>query len=250
MSWLQSEFINNRPLQKYCCFETRFWRVQFAEIRHNDVTMVTLAVAWFSAYSSTCYSCGPGSRPVESIWNVWWTKWHWVPLFSLSISFHRCSPQLYINWLMNNRPFGDHSSETWPLGGCSSETQPHPIGINNKNNHGNKWPLLQRRKPLLMSSWHGMNAFHLSPSAELSGVAYRISSYVLHICPYVHDPILAAMSLLIMRICGINRETNLFRLRQGLKPTTSQLETLKTPESFLDYLTTLYHFNCYVVYNE
>jgi hypothetical protein len=249
MSWLQSEFINNRSLQKYCCFETRFWRVQFAEIRQwcNNGNTGRGMVQRLLVY---LLQLRPGFAPGWVHVKFMVDKVALSPSVSLSISFHRCSPQLYINWLMNNRPFGDHRSETWPLGGCSSETRPHPIGINNKNNHGDKWPLLQRREPPLMSSWHGMNAFHLSPSTELSGVAYRISSYVLHICPYVHDPILAAMSLLIMRMCGINRETNLFRLRQGLKPTTSQLETLKTPESFFDYLTTLYHFNCYVVYNE
>jgi hypothetical protein len=40
---------------------------------------------------------GPGSRPERSLWDLWWTKWHWDRFFSesfgfpLSVSFHRCS---------------------------------------------------------------------------------------------------------------------------------------------------------------
>jgi hypothetical protein len=35
--------------------------------------------------------------PGQSLWDLWWTKWHWAWFlpeyfgFSLSISFHRCS---------------------------------------------------------------------------------------------------------------------------------------------------------------
>jgi hypothetical protein len=40
---------------------------------------------------------GPGSIPLQSMWDLWWTKWHWHRSFPeyfgfpLSISFHRCS---------------------------------------------------------------------------------------------------------------------------------------------------------------
>jgi hypothetical protein len=44
---------------------------------------------------------GPGSRPGQSMWDLWWIKWHWDRFFSeffcflLSISFHRRSPNSY-----------------------------------------------------------------------------------------------------------------------------------------------------------
>jgi hypothetical protein len=44
---------------------------------------------------------GPGSRPGPSMWDLWWTKWHWDSFFSeffgfpLSVSFHRRSPNSY-----------------------------------------------------------------------------------------------------------------------------------------------------------
>jgi hypothetical protein len=63
--------------------------------------------------------CGvTGSRLAHSMWDLWWTEWHWDRFFSeffgfsLSISFHRGSPNVYSNWEMNNRPAGSHSSQT------------------------------------------------------------------------------------------------------------------------------------------
>jgi hypothetical protein len=47
---------------------------------------------------------GPVSRPVRSMWDLWWSKWHWGRFFSeffgfpLSISFRHCST------LINHRP--------------------------------------------------------------------------------------------------------------------------------------------------
>jgi hypothetical protein len=38
-----------------------------------------------------------GSIPHQSMWDLWWTKWHWDRVFPeyfgfpLSVSFHRCS---------------------------------------------------------------------------------------------------------------------------------------------------------------
>ena len=43
------------------------------------------------------HSGGPGSVPGHSMWDLWWTKWHWDRFFPeyfgfpLSILFHRCS---------------------------------------------------------------------------------------------------------------------------------------------------------------
>jgi hypothetical protein len=48
-------------------------------------------------YSPASHRGGPGSIPGQSMWDLWWTKWHWDRFFSeyfgfpLSISFHRCS---------------------------------------------------------------------------------------------------------------------------------------------------------------
>jgi hypothetical protein len=54
---------------------------------------------------------GPGSIPGQSMWDLWWTKWHWDRFcpeyfgFSLSIAFHRCSvkiDKIFITGLHNN----------------------------------------------------------------------------------------------------------------------------------------------------
>jgi hypothetical protein len=52
-----------------------------------------------------------------------WTKWNGGEIFDfvLSISFHRGSPHSHITWGMNNMP----------AGGCSSQTQSHPLDTNN-----------------------------------------------------------------------------------------------------------------------
>jgi hypothetical protein len=45
----------------------------------------------------TSHRGGPGSILDQSMWDLWWTKWHWDRFFPelfgfpLSISFHRCS---------------------------------------------------------------------------------------------------------------------------------------------------------------
>jgi hypothetical protein len=31
------------------------------------------------------------SIPGPSVWDLWWTKWHWDRFFPLSVSFHRCT---------------------------------------------------------------------------------------------------------------------------------------------------------------
>jgi hypothetical protein len=52
----------------------------------------------FDAIAQTVSRCGgPDSRPGQSMWDLWWTKWHWDRFFSvffcfpLSRSFHHCS---------------------------------------------------------------------------------------------------------------------------------------------------------------
>jgi hypothetical protein len=48
-------------------------------------------------YPPASHRGGPGSIPGQSMWDLWWTKWHWDRFspeffgFPLSISFHRCS---------------------------------------------------------------------------------------------------------------------------------------------------------------
>jgi hypothetical protein len=52
-------------------------------------------------WSSASHRGGPGSRPGQSMWDLWCTKWHWDRFFSefsgfsLSVSFHRHSPNSY-----------------------------------------------------------------------------------------------------------------------------------------------------------
>jgi hypothetical protein len=51
---------------------------------------------------------GPGSRPGQSMWDLWWKKWHWDRLFSeffgfpLSIYHSTVSSQTHIIWVMPN----------------------------------------------------------------------------------------------------------------------------------------------------
>jgi hypothetical protein len=78
-------------------------------------------------YWSVSHRGGPGLCPRCSRWNLRWTHWKWNRFFSdffgfpLSVSFHRGSPHSYITWETNNRL----------VGGRSSETQSHPIDMNN-----------------------------------------------------------------------------------------------------------------------
>jgi hypothetical protein len=57
--------------------------------------------------SPACHGGVPGSRPGQSMWDLWWTKWHWDRFFSelfgfpLSISLLRPSPYSYIIQGMN-----------------------------------------------------------------------------------------------------------------------------------------------------
>jgi hypothetical protein len=66
-------------------------------------------------------------RPCQSIWDLWWIKWHLYRLFSkffgfpLSISFHRGSILKY--------HLGDKQQG---VEGRSSETSSHPIDMNTK----------------------------------------------------------------------------------------------------------------------
>jgi hypothetical protein len=86
----------------------------------------------------------PGLYPGQSMWNLWWTKWHWDRFYSeffsysRSISFHCGSPYSYITCGMNNRTTGGHSSET----------QSHPINMNIKKHpsmlRSYKWSVLFR----------------------------------------------------------------------------------------------------------
>jgi hypothetical protein len=49
---------------------------------------------------------GPVSIPDQSVWDLWWTEWHWDRFFPeyfgfpLSVSFNRCS----ITWKTKNKP--------------------------------------------------------------------------------------------------------------------------------------------------
>jgi hypothetical protein len=71
-------------------------------------------------------SSGPGSRPDHTMWDLWWTKWHWDRFYSesfgfpLSVSFHRCSIFIRI------------SSGGWtngPLETAVPHRHTHPIAI-------------------------------------------------------------------------------------------------------------------------
>jgi hypothetical protein len=56
-----------------------------------------MAVPWLRRLAAGLPPRRPVSIPGQSIWDLWWTKWHWDRFFPeyfgfpLSISFHRCS---------------------------------------------------------------------------------------------------------------------------------------------------------------
>jgi hypothetical protein len=69
------------------------------------------------------------------MWDLWFTKWHWDRFFSkffgftMSISFHNGSPHSCITCGLNNTLTGGHSSET----------QSHPIKMNNMGGLYSQW---------------------------------------------------------------------------------------------------------------
>jgi hypothetical protein len=78
-----------------------------------------LCHGWGSS-SLASHHGGPGSHPGHSMWDLWWTKWHWDKFFfkfSLSVLFHHHFPCSYITRGMND--------------GCSSNTLSDLIDMNN-----------------------------------------------------------------------------------------------------------------------
>jgi hypothetical protein len=68
-----------------------------------------------------------GSRPGQSMWDLWWTKWHWDRFF---VRVFRFSPVNIIPSCLSIHicNLGDE------LDGRSSETLSHPIDMNNGEN--------------------------------------------------------------------------------------------------------------------
>jgi hypothetical protein len=71
-----------------------------------------------SGQSLFCHHGGPGSRPVQSMWDLLLTEWHWDRIFSdffsfpLPVLFHRRYSHSYIARGMNNTFLRGSSSET------------------------------------------------------------------------------------------------------------------------------------------
>jgi hypothetical protein len=60
---------------------------------------------------------GLGMHIGLSMWDLWWTEWHWDRFFPISLvsPVNSIPPWLSIlihHWGMNNRPIDGHSSET------------------------------------------------------------------------------------------------------------------------------------------
>jgi hypothetical protein len=76
---------------------------------------------------------GLGSRPVQYVWDLWWTKWQWDRFSSeffglfLSIASRRGSLSIY-------HP-GGRGVNNRPVGGLISETEYQAINMNNNNDH-------------------------------------------------------------------------------------------------------------------
>jgi hypothetical protein len=61
----------------------------------------------FLIYILVSHRGGPGSRPGQSIWDLWWTKWHWdrflSEFFGFYLSYHSTvALQTHIIWGMRN----------------------------------------------------------------------------------------------------------------------------------------------------
>jgi hypothetical protein len=71
----------------------------------------SLTVSWLRRFVAGLTAC-------QSMWNLWWTKWHWdrfffeFDSFSLSVSLHRGSPYSCIISGTNSRPVCGRNSET------------------------------------------------------------------------------------------------------------------------------------------
>jgi hypothetical protein len=58
---------------------------------------------------------GRGSIPDQSMWDLWWTEYHWDMFypaffgFTVLLSFHCGALYSCIFWGMNNRPVGGRS---------------------------------------------------------------------------------------------------------------------------------------------
>jgi hypothetical protein len=78
------------------------------------------------AQSPTSHRVGSGSRPGQSMWYLWWIKWHWdrffsdfflffpvniIPLWHSTHTHTHTHTQICIIWEMNNRPVGGRSSD-------------------------------------------------------------------------------------------------------------------------------------------
>jgi hypothetical protein len=85
-------------------------------VQHLHVGAVSLTwIVWGKVWLRWLVASGWGMG--HSMWDFWWTKWHWDRFFfkffdfPLSVSFHQGSLYSYIMQVMNKRPFGGHSSD-------------------------------------------------------------------------------------------------------------------------------------------
>jgi hypothetical protein len=84
--------------------------------------------------SPAFHNQGPDSVPGHSMWDFWWTKWHWDIFlsesfgFPLSVLFHRCSI------------FTHESSGGWTKGLLEAQFHRDTIAPhrNNNNTHHNR----------------------------------------------------------------------------------------------------------------
>jgi hypothetical protein len=76
--------------------EVHLYRVQWLVQTLRNIKYIHWPCHGSGGQSPASHRGGPGSIPGQSMWDLWWTKWHWDRFFSmyfgffLSISFHRC----------------------------------------------------------------------------------------------------------------------------------------------------------------
>ena len=63
----------------------------------SDNSKAEKSLPWIRRLVADSHRGGPGSIPSQSMWDLWWKKWHWDKFFPeyfgfpMSISFHQCS---------------------------------------------------------------------------------------------------------------------------------------------------------------
>jgi hypothetical protein len=101
---------------KICSFIlVKLWKQRNKWFRQTQCFKVcSWAVIWLRRLFAGLSQRRPVFAPGSSMWDLWWTKWHWERFsskffgISMSISFDRGSPYLYICDLVQEKTNAHH----------------------------------------------------------------------------------------------------------------------------------------------